>query len=79
MRALRAVEEVFLLALFAFGSASVCVWVGDFGSSAVATDHESVVGCYYGGEGGGCEDVAGRAKTLACGRRTMMMEARFRG
>ena len=74
VRALRAIEEVFLLALFAFGGAGVGVWVGDFGGSAVGTDHESVVRCHYGGEGGGREDVAGRAETLACGRKIMIEE-----
>ena len=59
VRALRAVEEVFLLALFAFGGAGVGVWVGDLGGSAVGTDHEAVVRGHEGGEGGGCEDVAG--------------------
>ena len=77
VRSLRAIEEVFLLALFAFGGAGVGVRVGDFGGSTVATDHEGVVRCHYGGEGRAREDVAGRAETLVCGRR-MVMEERFR-
>lgn len=46
VRALRAIEEVFLLALFALGGAGVGVWVGDFGGAAVGADHEGVVGCH---------------------------------
>ena len=64
MRALGAVEEVFLLALFAFGGAGVEVWVGDLGGFAVLTDIGAVVPCDYGGEGGGGKDVAGTRETL---------------
>ena len=35
MRPLRAIEQIFLLALFCFGVGAVGVWVGDFGCSAV--------------------------------------------
>ena len=66
MRALRAIKEVFLLALFAFGGASVGVWIGDFGGSAVGPHVYRVVPCDYGGEGGGGEDVAGE-NWLVCG------------
>lgn len=62
MRALGAIEEIFLLALFAFGGAGVGVWVGHFGASAVVTDIEAVITCDYSAEGGGGEDVAGRRK-----------------
>ena len=58
MRALRAVEEVFLLALLALGGAGVGVRVGDLGRSAVRSGVDAVVPCDNGGEGGGCEDVA---------------------
>ena len=64
MRALRAVEEVFLHALFTFGGAGVGVWIGDLGGAAVGTDVDGVVPCYEGAEGGGCEDVAGRKDVL---------------
>ena len=64
MRALGAIEEVFLLALFAFGGAGVEVWVGNFGGFAVGTDVDGVVPRDYGGESGGGEDVAGRRETL---------------
>ena len=77
MRALGAIEEVFLLALFAFGGAGVCVWVGDLGGFAVGTDLDGVVPRDYGGEGGGGEDVAGRREVLlVCGRRRTTEEGR---
>lgn len=60
VRALGAIEEVFLLALFAFGGAGVGVGVGHFGGPAVATDVEGLICRDYGGEGGGGEDVAVR-------------------
>lgn len=75
MRALGAVEEVFLLALFALGGAGVEVWVGDLGGSAVGTDVDGVVPCDYGGEGGGCEDVAGRKGMLVSRRKRMIERA----
>lgn len=59
MRALGAVEEVLLLALFAFGRGGVGVWVGDLGCSAVLADVDHLVPGDHGGEGGGREDVAG--------------------
>lgn len=62
MRALGAIEEVFLLALFAFGGAGVGVGVGHFGGLAVLTDVDAVPARDYGGEGGGGEDVAARRK-----------------
>lgn len=43
MRALRAVEEVFLLALLALRGAGVGVWVGDLGGAAVGAHFEGVV------------------------------------
>lgn len=58
MRALGAIEEVFLLALFALGGAGVGVGVGDFGGSAVGTDVHAVEPGDDGGKGGGGEDVA---------------------
>ena len=72
MRALGAVEEVFLLALFALGGAGVEVWVGDLGGSAVGTDVDGVVPCDYGGEGGCREDIAGRKGMLVSRRRRMI-------
>lgn len=60
MPALGAVEEVFLLALLAFGGAGVEVRVGDFGGSAVDAGVGGVDPRDYGGESGGGEDVAGR-------------------
>ena len=62
MRALGAIEEVFFLALFAFGGAGVGVGVGHFGGRAVTTDVDAVPCRDYGGEGGGGEYVAGREK-----------------
>ena len=46
MRPLRAIEEVFLLALFTLRGAGVGVRVGDLGGAAVGADHEGVVGCH---------------------------------
>ena len=66
VRALGAVEEVFLLALFAFGGAGVGVWIGDFGAAAVVSHVEGVVQCDHGGEGRGREDVAGRKERGRC-------------
>ena len=43
MRALGAIEEVFLLALFAFDGGGIGVWIGDFGGSAVVGGVEGVV------------------------------------
>ena len=65
--ALGAVEEVFFLALFAFGGAGVGVGVGDFGGFAVAADQEAVECGYYGGEGGGGEDVANWEEGVSLG------------
>ena len=62
--ALGAVEEVFLLALLAFGGAGVGVGVGDFGGAAVGGRVDGVVPGDYGGEGGGGEDVAWRRGLL---------------
>lgn len=58
MRALGAVEEVFLLALFAFRGAGVGVGVGHFGVTAVVASVDAVPPCDYGAEAGGGEDVA---------------------
>lgn len=58
MAPLRAIEEVFFLALFGFGGGGVVVWVGDFGVFAVAAGAEYVPIPDEGGEGGGEEDVA---------------------
>lgn len=68
MRALGAVEEVFLLALFAFGGGGVGVGVGDLGGSAVGSRVYGVVPPDDGAEGGGGEDVAGRWEILVSGR-----------
>lgn len=46
MGSLRAIEEVFLLAVFGVRSAGVGVWVGDFGGFAVLSDEVGVVVCY---------------------------------
>lgn len=59
MRALRAVEEVFLLALAGFGVGGIRVRKGDLGRAAKFGGVEGVPGCDEGGEGGGAEDVAG--------------------
>ena len=50
MRALGTIEEVFFLALFAFGGAGVGVGVGHFGGPAVLTDVEGMIYRDYGGE-----------------------------
>lgn len=62
MRALRAVEEVLLLALLALRGAGVGVWVGDLGGAAVGAHLEGVVARDEGAEGCGGEDVAGRKR-----------------
>ena len=80
VRALGAIEEVFLLALFAFGGAGVGVWIGDFGRAAVGSHVEGVVQCDHGGEGGGCEDVAGRReREMSVWRRVRKRMMRLRG
>ena len=79
MRAHGAIEEVFLLVLFAFGGAGVGIWVGDLGGSAVETDVNAVAHRENGGEGGGGEDIAGRKRVLVQGRSRMIKEGRYGG
>lgn len=62
MRALRAVEQVFVLVLLGFGVRGVSVRVGDFGRTAVFGGVDAVPGRDEGGEGGDAEDVAGCGK-----------------
>lgn len=62
VRALGAVEEIFLLVLFAFGGAGIRVGVRHFGRAAVDAGVDAVPIGDYGGEGGDGEDVAGRKK-----------------
>ena len=59
VRALGAVEEVFLLALLALFGAGVGVRVGHLGGAPVGPDVYGVVPRDHGGQSGGCEDVAG--------------------
>lgn len=69
MRALRAVEEVLVLALLALGGRGVGVWVRHLGRAAVLPDRNGLVPCYHGREGGSGEDVSrvqGKG-VLACG------------
>lgn len=62
MSPLRAIEEVFLLALLGFRGGGVGVRVGHFGEAAVFRRQAGVVVCDEGGEGGGEEDVAFRRR-----------------
>ncbi len=58
MGALRAIEQVFVLALLSFGLRGVSVRVGDFGRAAVFAGVDAVPGRDEGGKGGDAEDVA---------------------
>lgn len=58
MRALSAIEEVSLLALFGFVARGVRDWIGDFGRFAVFARVEGMPGCDEGCESGGAEDIA---------------------